>query len=214
VSLSAVEALARLRRLRKPAITTAEASLNWRLSLSATTHALGRLSAAGLVIPIRHGLWSLEPDFNPLRLPEFLTAPYPAYVSLQTALYMRGLITQVPQVIYVVSLAPTRKIHTRLADYSVHRIGPSFFGGFETTAEGFRLALPEKALLDMLYLAPARSRLFAALPEIEIPRSFNDQEARRWIKRIRSEPRRRLVGARLDALLKRTPESVRHAKRT
>ena len=43
---------------------------------------------------------------------------------------------------------------------------PDFFGGFETLREHLHLATPEKALLDVLYLTTARSRLFAALPEV------------------------------------------------
>ena len=64
-----------------------------------------------------------------------------------------------------------------------------------------RLATPEKALLDTLYLAPARSRLFASLPEIEMPRSFSQPVARRWMARIPDGPRRIAVERRLAALL-------------
>ena len=39
---------------------------------------------------------------------------------------------------------------------------------------GVKIASPEKALLDALYLRPARSRLFRALPELELPRTFSD----------------------------------------
>lgn len=200
--LAATVALGRLLRMAKPVITTGDAALRLGLTRPAATRALGRLAAAGLVLRLRHGLWSLDPRVDPLLLPEYLTAPFPAYVSLQSALHLRGMISQIPQVIYVTSLAPTRRIKTRVGDYSIHRLAPSFFGGFETTASGVRLARPEKALLDSLYLAPARSRLFAALPEVEIPRGFDRKEARRWVERIPAGPRRRLVERRLEKLLK------------
>jgi predicted transcriptional regulator of viral defense system len=187
--------------MAKPVMTTADAALHLGLTRSAATRTLGRLAAAGLVLKLRHGLWSLDPRIDPLLLPEHLTAPFPAYVSLQTALHLHGIVSQVPHVIYVASLAPTRRVRTRVGVYSVHRLAPSFFGGFETTAGGVRLARPEKALLDSLYLAPARSRLFAALPEVEIPRRFDRAEARRWVGRIPEGPRRRLVERRLDVLL-------------
>lgn len=203
--LAATEALGRLRRMAKPVITTGDAALRLGLTRPAATRALGRLAAAGLVLRLRHGLWSLDPRVDPLVLPEYLTAPFPAYVSLQSALHLHGLISQVPHVIYAASLAPTRRIRTGVADYSIHRLAPSFFGGFETTAGGVRLATPEKALLDTLYLAPGRSRLFAALPEVEIPRDFDRKEARRWLDRIPAGPRRRLVQRRLEALLGSRP---------
>jgi predicted transcriptional regulator of viral defense system len=201
VSLPTVEALGRLVRMGKTVITTGDAALHLRITRSAATRALGRLAAAGLVLPVRHGLWSLDPDIDPLLLPEHLTAPYPSYVSLLSALSLHGMISQVPRVVFVASLAPTRRLETRVGVFSVHRIGPRFFGGFQTTPQGVRLATPEKALLDTLYLAPARSRLFASLPEIEMPRSFSQSVARRWMARIPGGPRRIAVERRLAALL-------------
>ena len=55
--------------------------------------------------------------------------------------------------------------------------------GFITTPGGVRLACPEKALLDTLYLAPTRSRPFATLPEVRIPKRFDLEAAavtERW----------------------------------
>jgi hypothetical protein len=63
------------------------------------------------------------------------------------------------------------------------------------------IASPEKALLDTLYLAPARSRLFAALAEVEIPRRFYREATRRWIARLPPGLRREAVRRRLEALL-------------
>lgn len=207
--LAAVTVLGRLNGLGKPVFTTGDAALYLGLTLSATSRALARLSAAGLVLPVRHGLWSLDLRIDPLRLPEHLTAPFPAYVSLQTALQLHGMISQIPQVVYVASLAPTRRIRTRIGVYSVHRLTPTFFGGFTTSPGGVRLATPEKALVDSLYLAPARSRLFAALPEVEIPHSFDRLAARRWIERIPPGPRREAVRGRLDALLVRSASRLK-----
>ncbi|MFO7695137.1 MAG: hypothetical protein R6V57_18790, partial [Vicinamibacterales bacterium] len=51
---------------------------------------------------------------------------------------------------------------------SVHHVAPSFFFGYEDIGQtGVLMASPEKALVDFLYLAPARSMLFRALPELE-----------------------------------------------
>ncbi len=146
-------------------------------------------------------LWTLAAEIDPLRLPEHLTAPYPAYVSLQSALSLHGMISQVPHVVYVASLSPTRRIETAFAHFSIHHLAPSFFGGFDVV-NGVSLARPEKALLDVLYLTPARSRLFAALPEVELPDSFDWAAARSWVERIPEGPRRRAVQQRLEAMLK------------
>jgi len=203
MSLTPTAVLARLNRMGKPVLTTGDAALHLGVSLSAASHALHRLAKGGLILSVRRGLFSLDLRIDPLRLPEYLTAPFPAYVSLQTALQLHGLIRQIPRVVYVASLAPTRRIKTSVSVYSVHRLAPGFFGGFVTTPGGVKLATPEKALLDTLYLAPARSRLFAALPEVEIPRNFDRTAARGWIARIPPGLRREAVRQRLEALLRR-----------
>ena len=199
--IAATEALSRLRRLGKPLVTTAEASMHLGQTRSAASRALDRLAKAGLVRHLRHGLWSLEPDVDPLVLPEYLTTPLPAYVSFQSALRFHGMISQIPHVIYVASLAPTHKVSTSVGTYSIHRLAPSFFGGFETIEKGVRIARPEKALLDTLYLTPARSRLFAHLPEVEIPASFDEKEAYRWLTKVSLGPRRLAMEQRLSAML-------------
>ena len=200
--VAATQALGRLRRLGKNVITTEDASLHLGQTRTAASWTLARLARAGLVRRLRHGLWSLEPEIDPLVLPEYVTAPFPAYVSFQSALRIHGMIGQIPHVIYVASLAPTRKIKTSVGTYSIHRLAPSFFGGFETIGKGVRLARPEKALLDTFYLAPARSRLFAHLPEVELPESFSEQEARRWLAKVPPGLRRSAMERRLSTMLR------------
>jgi hypothetical protein len=200
--VNAASALARLQALGKPVVTTDDAALAFGAERSATTHTLKRLAAAGLLKRIRHGLWATNLSLDPLLLPEYLTAPFPSYVSFQSALFFHGMVSQIPTVIYVASLAPTRRVPTTLATFSIHRLAPTFFGGYETVkTTGVRLATPEKALLDTLYLTPARSRLFAHLPEVEVPEHFDRDRIAYWVRRIPEGPRRKSVELRLDMLL-------------
>ncbi len=202
--MNAREALGRLRSLHIPAATTADAAAVLGLSTEAASHTLRRLAASGLVTSVRRGLWALSDQRDPLALAEYVTAPYPSYVSLQTALYRRGMVTQIPSMIYLVSLARSDRIETKVGTYSVHHIRPELFGGFEhDPASGTKLALPEKALFDFLYLSPTRGRLFAALPELELPRGFRRSEVRAWADRIPSRRSRTMVRRRLDEVLAR-----------
>jgi len=198
--VKALEAYADLRRFGKPVVTTDDAAVRLRTTLSAASRILSRLESSGLVKRVRRGLWSLSPDIDPLAVSEYLTAPLPAYVSLQSALYFHGMISQIPQVVFVVSLARTRRVTTSIGTYSIHRLAPEFFGGYGTDHE-VNMATPEKALLDVFYLAAARSRLFARLPELELPPTFSVRRCRRWIARIPAEYRRVMVARRLDAAL-------------
>jgi predicted transcriptional regulator of viral defense system len=200
--VKAALAIARLRDLGVPVVTTADAAAALRLSTVATSQALGRLDAAGVLKRVRKGLWSLSEKIDPLALAEHVTQPYPSYISLQTALYLHGMIDQIPATTYVVSLGRTAKVRTSVGTFSIHQVAPEFFGGaFLDHRTGVRLASPEKALVDTLYLSSGRSRLFARLPELELPASFRAREARRWAERIPSRRLRTIVEHKLENVL-------------
>jgi predicted transcriptional regulator of viral defense system len=186
-----------------PVFTTADAAVCFGLPSAHASTILARLAAAGQLIRLRRGVWTRPGGVDTLALPEYLTAPFPAYVSLQSALYLHGMISQVPAVTYAVSLARTRRFVTPMGTVSIHHVHPSFFFGFEDAGHRGRLAKPEKALVDFLYLTPARSKLFRALPELEWPVRFSARRARAIVRRIESAGRRTLVARRLEALLDR-----------
>ncbi len=209
--MNASEALARLRRLDVPVVTTADASTVLELSISAASHTLRRLAQTGLVTPLRKGLWVLDSRMDPLLVPEYLTAPYPSYVSLQTALYHHRMISQIPSVIYAVTLARDRRTDTPFGSYSFHHLPPELFGGWGVPPRsGLKLATPEKALADFLYLTPTRTRLFAALPELELPAGFRPAKTRAWLRRIRARRLRTIAEDGLDKILN---ESAQRANR-
>jgi len=199
--MNALEALATVASLDAPVFTTADAAIRLGVPNGHAAVILKRLGASGQLIRLRRGVWARPGGVDPLALPEYLTAPFPAYVSLHSALYLHGMISQVPAVTYAVSLARTRRFSTPLGTVSVHHVQPSFFFGFEDAGRGGRLATPEKALVDFLYLTPARSKLFRALPELEWPRRFRTRAARDIVRRIEPDRRRALVARRFEALL-------------
>jgi predicted transcriptional regulator of viral defense system len=199
--MTPADALAILKRLGVPALDTADAATALGLTTAAASQTLTRLANAGLVRSVRHGTWWLEDALDPLRLPEYLTAPLPAYVSLQTALHRHGLIEQIPEVVYAVSLARTQKVKTKVGAFSIHHVAPEVFGGFEETERGAKLATAEKALFDFAYLSSGRSRLFTSLPELELPRSFKRKALGRWLAKIPTERSRTLTSQKLAELL-------------
>lgn len=200
--MNAREALGRLRALRVTAVTTADTATLLSISMEAASHTLRRLGASGLVTPVRKGLWAIADRPDPLTLAEHVTAPYPSYVSLQSALYLHGMIDQIPAVTYLVSLARSARVRTGVGTFSIHHVRPELFGGAERDpSSGVRIASGEKALVDYLYLSPTRTRLFAALPELELPKGFDTREARRWAARIPSGRLRTIVDRQLERIL-------------
>jgi predicted transcriptional regulator of viral defense system len=195
------DAFARLRRLGVPVINTADAASALGQTTFAASKTLSRLAESSLIVAVRHGTWWLEGKVDPYRLPEYLSAPFASYLSLQTALQLHGLIEQIPEVFYVVSLGRSQRIDTKVGRFSCHHITPELFGGFLETAAGAMLATPEKALFDLAYLSGGRSRRFSSLPELELPRKFRRAELGRWLERIPSARSKTLTARKLDALL-------------
>lgn len=195
-------ALSRILAMNVPVFTTSDAATQLTVPKENASVVLARLAASSHVIRLRRGVWAIKDRVDPLALPEYLTAPFPAYVSLHSALYLHGMISQVPAITYAVSLARTRRFATPLGTVSIHHVQPSFFFGFEEVGRsGGRLATPEKALIDFIYLAPARSKLFRALPELAWPRNFKVRRARAIVKRVTPLRRQTLVARRLEDLL-------------
>jgi len=199
--MNSSEAYAKLRKLGVPVLDTADAAAALHMSTPTATKVLSRLSHAGLIKAIRHGTWWVDGEIDPYCLPNYLVAPFESYLSLQTALHLRGLIEQIPEVYYVASHARTSLIATRAGTFSIHHLAPEVFGGYEVLPSGAKLASAEKALFDFAYLSAGRSRLFTSLPELELPRGFRRAELKRWVAKIPSERSRTITERRLAALL-------------
>lgn len=110
------------------------------------------------------------------------------------------MISQIPHTIYALSLARTYLYKNFFGNISIHHIQPDFFFGYEMFGQ-VKIASPEKALIDVLYLTHAKSRLFKTLPEIEFPKSFSRKKANAIINKINLPRIKTLVKNRLDELL-------------
>lgn len=181
--MNATEALGDLRRLGSPVVATREATARLAVSPSRTTQILRALERTGLVKHLRHGLWLIDTDADPFTIPPYLTAPYPSYVSLFSALSVHGIIEQIPHQVFVVSLDRPATITTSIATYSIHHVAPEVFGGYTRTPQGAFIATPEKALFDTVYGRTARHEA-VHLPEIELPNGFNAREVMSWAEKI------------------------------
>jgi predicted transcriptional regulator of viral defense system len=200
--MTQVEALTKLERLNQPLFETRDLAALLKVERSNATQIATRLANAGLLVKVARGKWALR-NVNRFAVAEHLTSPFPAYISLQSALYLHGMISQIPSVTYAVSLARPRRYETPLGVFSVHHVEPHFFFGYETDETGSaKIAVPEKALLDLLYFRPTRTRLFVDLPEIEFSKTFNWNKARGITRKIRNRSRRVLIEQALSKLRK------------
>lgn len=117
---------------------------------------LTRALQRGLVARISRGVYvnALLKGFPPVEEAAcFLRSP--SYISCEWALHLHGVIIQVPVVCTVITLSTAvgegRNVRYQGVTIEFAHIADRLFHGFELR-DGFNLAVPEKALLDTIYL--------------------------------------------------------------
>lgn len=118
--------------------------------------ALWRQQNRGLVERVTHGIYvnGLAPGFLPTDLVQVLRPN--AYVSLESALYDWGISTQSPSILTCVTAGKPREYRTKSFTIVFRAIAPRLFWGFQEKQAryaSYRIAEPEKALLDWVYLS-------------------------------------------------------------
>ncbi len=135
--------------------------LTGELSPNDIRRQLSRWVKRGRIIRLRRGLYSLAPPYRKIAPHPFLAANAlkPAsYVSLQSALSHYGLIPEYTPVVTSVTAGRPENLETVLGTFSFSHVKTSWFSGYRKIEvapgqEAF-LALPEKSLLDLIYLTP------------------------------------------------------------
>jgi predicted transcriptional regulator of viral defense system len=199
--MNQTEALAKLRGLYATSFTTRDAAHLLGVTVNAAAKLLQGQARVGLLVRIMRGRWIVPDKFNRLCLPE-LVAGAPAYVSLQSALSFHDMIEQIPSAVYGMTCGRGLTKETPLGRVSLHHVTPAFFTGYDTPTETpwLKIATPEKALVDSLYLRMTSKGDFKALPELEFPKSFSWKKAESFAILTPSKARRALMIHALDKL--------------
>ncbi len=192
------------KELNRPVFTTREAAMLSGISLPNASKQLKNLEEKGLVFKVSRGIWAEAGNerVSPYSIIPLLLPKNRAYVSFISALHLYGIIEQIPQEIMLASTVHTRKIHTKLGTFSIHRISPYFFDGFGwyKGRGGFLIAEQEKALIDSLYLSGRKKKQFSYFPELYFPESFSFDKARHWVAKIRDRRIKSYVTKRLEEI--------------
>lgn len=110
----------------------------------------------GHLVMLRRGLYVFSEEAENADSLIFATKIYqPSYVSMEMALGYYGIIPEAVFTVTSVTTRKTKKFKTPFGNFSYQKIKKEAFGGYETKKQGkisFNLALPEKAVVDFLYL--------------------------------------------------------------
>jgi predicted transcriptional regulator of viral defense system len=122
---------------------------------------LSRWVKSGDLIQLRRTVYAMAPKHRKTRLHPFSAIGFlrgASYISLQSALEFYNLIPEAVSNITAVTTGRPEKISTPLGVYIFRHMKKALFFGFRSTDLGDEqtamMALPEKALLDLLYLTP------------------------------------------------------------
>ena len=199
--MTAVDFLSDLQKIPIPLFQTKDIAEMFGFSVDRASKYLEVLRQKHFLEKVSQGKWIIRnSDFDLLQVPEFLVAPNDSYISLHTALFFHGMIEQIPTKTYSVTTDRSKVVKTSLGVFSFHHCALNLFTGFEYKKPYFKLATPEKALVDYFYFAPSKSRQFAMLPELEIPKTFSWNKAYEFCKMIPSPRTRALVYTKLRAI--------------
>jgi len=138
--------------------TTGDFAILSGTSVALASQHLRRMTASGLVTRIKRAVWinRLARGINPCEAVPYLRAPWPAYVSLHSALSEHGVIEEIPQVTYAVTPALPWRYRTPLGAFHYHHLPNRLIWGYSVRRSGsasYPMADPEKAFLDLVYLA-------------------------------------------------------------
>ncbi len=170
-----------------PAFTTRAYAVANGMSVASASKRLATLGRHRQVERLTRGVWIVpdHPHFSLYGCVPLLLGGEVGYVSFLSALELHGMVSQIPKAVQVATTGMPRVLATRRGRFELFHLHPRMMGDgveWRDAPLPFRLASPEKALLDTLYLSTRRGRRFAALPEIELPRSFRRRELARLAK--------------------------------
>ena len=122
---------------------------------------LSRWVKDGRLIKLRRGLYVLTEPYRKVSPEPFYVAntlKSASYVSLQSALAYYGLIPEYVPVVTSVTTKRPQSYNTELGRYEFKHIKKTLFYGYKqlevVSGQNVFIALPEKALLDLVYLSP------------------------------------------------------------
>jgi len=127
----------------------------------AIQHQLSRWIQTGKIHQLRRGLYSLAAPYQKTVPHPFLTANRlqpNSYISLQSALHWYGMIMEYTPATTCVTTGRPAQFSTTLGVFMFQHIQLKYFFGYHPVQLGSGqsafVALPEKALLDLIYLQP------------------------------------------------------------
>lgn len=189
-----------------PAFTTRAYAAAAGVSVASASKRLSTLARRGQVEVLTRGIWIIpdHPHFSIYGCVPLLLGHELGYVSFLSALHLHGMISQIPKAVHIATTGPPRVLVTKRGRFEFFQLHPRMMGegvDWSDTPLPFRLASPEKALLDTFYLSTRKGRRFKVLPEIELSTRFRKRELLRLARtQVPLAPVRTAITTRINSI--------------
>lgn len=158
--------------LNNAIFTTKDFALATDVRLDSAARSLKAHVRSGLLTKITRGVWAnvRHQNFSLYGLIPYILEKEQGYLSFLSALHRHGVISQIPQKIFIATTGHTRRLISPLMEFNFIQMNPKYMcDGIEWFSAGthYGFASVEKALLDCLYISTRRGRRFSNFPELD-----------------------------------------------
>ena len=159
--------------------------------------AFTRWMANGYIVQLKKGLYAFK-EWTALPGADQIAANFmcrPSYISLYSALSFYGMIPEFVAHTISVTTLKTASFSNKMGTFDYRHVKPDLFWGYHLIdsidQRKILIALPEKALLDLLYLTPSlkseEDMLQLRLDEDFMVSEFDQEQARQFLARFNSK---------------------------
>lgn len=159
------ELLRKLASFRKAYFTVADLEKLLGLPRKSVYVTLHRLVKSGLLLRLRKNAYTIFTEIvDAEKVANELY--FPCYLSFESALSRDGILSQIPFTLRFATTRPSKKMILGDVEVEFSHLKPELFFGYRLE-EGRNVAMPEKALLDQLYLV-SRGKGSLVLEELDL----------------------------------------------
>ncbi len=156
-----------------PIFLTREFASAVGMRVDAASRKLKKIAEQGFIAPLTRGVWVNNKNkfYSAYGLTPYLLGAEQGYVSFLSALHRHGVISQIPQRIFVATTGRRRKLNSELAPFEFIQMSPHYMQQGINWFSGevsYGMATAEKALLDCLYIGTRKGKKFRNFPELDL----------------------------------------------
>jgi len=142
--------LEKIKKIEKSYFTFKDLEKLWEGKRESLKVVLSRLKKKGKIKKVKREIYFLPEKI--VQVEKIANQVYfPSYLSFESALSLWGILSQIPYVLTFATCLKTKKIKIGKVLVEYRKVKKDLFFGF-VFKNGIYIALPEKALLDILYL--------------------------------------------------------------